>query len=361
VLAEVTVEAYRLVMSRAPIRWTLVVAAALTAATSVGCTATLDREWELIAEELAGLDLAVEATIPAAGALGAGRRAAAYLLFTRPLTEDEAADVGDLTFFDIRREITQVGDPDVDFDGQAVRFFPEQLTRNLDYRLTVDLPDEAGSSLEHPLSTALPAGPAFELTAATGLALARAGGEAADADAVTDLFTDAQPLYVLRAEGLPATGPVALPATVDFGMAPGDRGEDLYDIVQTWGYVSWFQGVEIDSEGRFEHRQPAVFFTLYIGGDARESALLRFTDPVLTGRLLRDDDGTPTGIEDFRIEGVLTTRWIRRLAVGVRPWPDVARSLVLDVDTNDNGTPDSATFAFEAQPPLITDPENIED
>jgi|GEM_PF-3302643 len=335
----------------------IALAAALGAS---GCTASLDREWELIVEELASRELAVEATIPPEGAVGMGRTAPVYMLFTRPVTEAEEGEIGAMAFFELDREIEQLGEPVPDFDDQAVRFFPEQLSRNLDYRLTVDLPEEAGS-FDRPATTDRPRGPSFELTAATGLALVQAGGEEADAAFVTDLFTDAQPLYVLRLEGLPTVGPVTLPATVDVGMAPGDRGPDVYDVKQSLGYQTWFPGVEVDADGAFEHTQPGVFLTLYIGGDSFDSPVLRFRDPVLSGTLTRDEDGAPTGIADFRLEGVIETRWIRRLAAGIRPWPQVASSLVLDVDTNDNGTPDSANFAFTAQPPVIEDRENIAD
>jgi hypothetical protein len=328
---------------------------------AVGCTrATLDDEWELILEELADLELAVEATLPVDGVIGVGRRARPYVVFNRPLTDTEAASVGDMTIFDLGRGGEQIAALEIEFDGVAAWFDLDGLNRNLDYRFAVPVPLGERDVFAVEVSTDRPTGTAFHITKEAQAEVVTFGSEAADANQVNSFFDDMHPMWVLRLEGLAAEGGL-LPATVDIGLAPGDRGDVVFDVTQAWGYTAWFTGVEIDADGRFEHTQRRVFLSLYIGGDAHGAAIAHLDDPTVSGRLLLDDAGAPSGIEDFRIEGVISTRWLRRMAAGDRPWSDVVALSNPDVDTNDNGIPDALTFAMEAQPIRIADPSRIED
>ena len=331
----------------------------LVAALPSGCVtrASLDDEWDLILDGLADLDLAVETTLPGEGVIGVGRRGRPYVVFNRPLTDAEAAGVGDMTILDVQRNRTQTAEVEIEFDAAAAWFDLDQLSRNLPYRFSVPVPLEERDDFAVDVSTRRPSGPAFHVTKESGTEMVTFGSDEADAAQVNGFFDDMHPLWVLRAEGLGAT----LPGTVDLGMAPGDRGEEVFDITQSWGYTAWFRGVEIDAEGRFEHTQRRVFLSLYIGGDAHTAAIAHLDNPVVSGRVLVDATGAATGIEDFMIEGVIGTRWLRRMAEGVRPWSDVVALSNPDVDTNDNGVPDALTFAMRSHPMLIEDRSLIED
>lgn len=323
---------------------------ALSGLVLAACTETrLEDEWLLTADQLAALDLEVVDSFPADGVNGIGFRIQPYVLFNRPLVPAEHQPLADGAI--VQLSDGDVVDAQVDLDSDAMGLYlrPGELRRDRDYRLEFDAPHEtAGGALASVFGTDHPTGAAFNMS--TGLSVEQFGESPAQAQTLTGSFIQGvYPLWVMQVLGLPAelTGPTR----VDIVFAPARIDDDpgpLHFLKREYGYVGRFDDVTVASDGRFDHTQPGVFLPLW---SSDRVILLYLEDVVLSGQL---SAGAEPRIAEMSLTGVLGTRWLLRLADEGGAWRTAIRSLQPDIDTNNNGKPDAATFTLSASPTPIT-------
>ena len=294
-----------------------------------GCTANrLEDEWQLTLDQLAGLDLAIRDGFPADGADGVAHKIRPYVLLTRPLTDDERFDVAALITGTGHNDAPLV---DIDDDAMGVRLYPDELDPDRTYAFDLSLADAVTS-----FSTAPPPGTAFNMS--SDLEVLSFGARAAQANTLNDLFEPGvYPLWVLQVVG---TAP-----PFDLVFAPGriDEEDPPFLLRKEYGYSGRLLDVDVAADGTVDHAQDGVFLPLW---SAEDVILLYLEDVRLTGEMAGDGSAIGT----MTLTGVLTTRWLLRMADAGPSWRAAVNVVKPDVDTNGNGIDDSATFTITSSP-----------
>ncbi len=304
--------------------------------------ATLAEEWEVTVDAERGSDLRVVDYLPADGIVGVAHRSSPYFLFNRPMTAQESADLGDLTLAEADGGAQFTFAPQVAFDDAAVTYGDDVLNRPEPYVVDVQLP---GGPFHSAFATDEPPGPDFNI--AQDLSVTAFGGNSDHAATLASYFTPGSPVWLAKVTGLGT----ALPATVDIALAVTDgastNGRPFY-IHRQYGYITRFAGVTVTTAGAFEATLEGAFLPLWISGDP---VLLRLTPLTVRGRF--DLSGAEPTLADFELHGVVDTRSLLKMADLPEPWPRLLDIVELDVDTNGNDVPDSATIHLESQPALV--------
>lgn len=297
-------------------------------------------EWEVTLQDVGADPLAVVDWFPAPGIAGVPDEIRPYFFFNRPI---EPGDSPSLALS--AAGIAVDAEPEIDFDAAGVRFTPLVEVPGGAVEMQVSVGSEV--DLESEFTTDFGAGLLFNMS--VDLECESFGADPAHANLLTSLFEPGvYPLWILQVPGL--THQTPLPARVEmrFGPAYIRESNEKFRIYRDFGFSGRFEDVVIEADGRFRAERPGVFLPL----DSPEEVIVLYIDqPVLTGRLHLS--GQRATIEDARLEGVFGLRWLRKLAdssSSYRIAVDLAR---LDVDTNGNGTPDSATFVVTSQPEEI--------
>ena len=255
--------------------------------------------------------------------------------------EERASTVGLIIDASSSDEVTTDRALDSDFMGAS--FHPDSdLARGRSYGLDLSLAPAVAS-----FSTDPPVGWGFNMS--SGLRLESFGGNRAHARQLNDTFVPGEyPLWVLQLVGIP--DPVAAagtPQTVDLVFAPAridDEGSG-YLLRKEYGYVGRLLGVEVAADGSFEHTQDGVFLPLW---SADEVVLLYLEEVVLRGQVELGADAI--AISEYRLTGMLTTRWLLQLREAGPVWRNAVGVMDLNIDTNGNGVPDAATFSLTSSP-----------
>jgi len=318
-----------------------------------GCTRSrLQDEWDLTVSQLAGEPLQLVDHFPVDGTVGVGREVDPYLLFNRPIDDSESAllSPAGLTMLDTGEG--HLGSPALDEDGVGLSLGFGELHRHERYQLDFDLPfPDRDERLLEIFDTDPPEAVAFNM--ASSLAVRSFGGNPEHATVLGDLFEPGvYPLWILQLLGSEALTP-GQPGRVDLVFAPARwEPEEEYDyfLHRGYGYVGRLLDVVVDSAGDFEHRQDGLFLPLWSSWDV---ILLYLVDVRLEGRVELDPEPV---VRDLQLTGVLTTRWLLRLAEEGGGWAEAVGVMEPDVDTNGNDRPDSATFSIYSDPtPVAVD------
>ena len=327
---------------------TLLLAAAVLAA---GCTRDrLRDEWELTVEQLAGQPVELVDSFPVDGTSGVGRRIDPYLLLNRPLNDDETALLGGATMTELDTGEGLLGSPRVDEDGAGLSLGFGDLDRYERYQLNFTPPfPEQPDPLLAIFDTDPLAEVAFNMS--SGLIVRSFGGNPEHASLLGDLFEPGvYPLWILQVLGsVDATPGQPWRADIVFAPARWEPEEEFdYFLRREYGYVGRLLDVVIDQAGDFDHSQPGVFLPLW---SAEEVVLLYLVDVRLQGHL--ELEPAPA-LSDLQLTGVLTTRWLLRLADEGGGWAEAVGVMEPDVDTNGNDRPDSATFSIYSNPTPVS-------
>ncbi len=324
-----------------------------------GCTrADLADEWALTVEQLQGAPLELVDFFPADGTTGVAYRVQPYLLLNRPLHDDEARRLELGRVVDLESGLETTGPLEVDSDGAGLTFEPDDLYRHRSYLLDVPLPtSDMGTGAEtSTFETLQPSGASFNMS--SGLKVEQFGGNSSHATVLQDIFIPGvYPLWVLELQDAEELGPgessspSAAPHTVDLSFAPAlldEEADEPFALHRDFGFVARLDSVEVDADGRFDHRQAGVFLPLW----SADSVILLYLDDVRLSGRLNLDDGRP-GFDSLRLEGTLGTRWLLRLAEEGPAWRSAVDVLEPDVDTNGNNRPDAASFVLSSSPEPI--------
>lgn len=324
---------------------TLPLAVLLLSGCGAQVAAILADEWQVTVEQEAGSDLRLVDYMPADGIVGVAHRSNPYFLFNRPLSAAEEADVEDLVLTEVGGDGRFSFPPEVAFDDAAVRYGEDRLNRPDAYTIDVRLPTP-GDAFHSSFAT--DEAPGLDYNLASDMSVAAFGGNADNAATLGSYFTPELPIWLGKVTGLGSS----LPATVDFALAVADgsrtSSRPLY-IHRQYGYITRFEGLVIDEDGRFEQRLDGAFLPLWISGDP---VLLRLTPITIRGRF--ELSGADAILSDFELEGVVSTRWLLKMASLEDPWPRLLDILSLDVDLNGNGIEDSATIHLVSQPVMVS-------
>ena len=318
-----------------------------------GCTLEqLSSEWGEASGDQADLPLEVVDHFPRDGTVGIGSHIRPLVAFNRSLLPEELEDLGEAYAFDSESHTVYTGPLVPGFESGVLRVDLEGLHRDRSYRLDIPLPSQGPDfGLSSDFDTSLPAGLPFNMS--TDLVVAEFGANPAHADMLQGLIEPGVwPLWVLMVEGWPVQTVGSDPIPADFNFAPARFAEELaspYLVHAQHGFVSRMPGVMIDSEGWFEHYQHGVFLPLWSGEDV---IILYLQDLHASGRL-RMLDGVPR-MQDLELHGVVAANWLLSLANYGGAWAAAVDLMELDVDTNDNGLPDAASFCLRSSPSPIT-------
>jgi hypothetical protein len=321
-----------------------------------GCTRDrLQSEWELTVEQLAGEPATIVDMLPAEATTGVGHRVDPYVLFNRPLNDEE------IDLFDVAQVTEQggggvVGSPLLDEDGSGVSLQLPDLARDEAYQVAWVPPlPEADGALRWGFDTNAPGGLAYNMSAY--LDVESFGGEPSHADLLDEQFEPGvYPLWILQLLGAPAVLD-GQPWRADLVFAPArwEPNEELeWFVRREYGYVGWLADVVVDGTGRIDHRQEGLFLPLWSSWDV---VLLYLVDVELQGQV--EQSGDEILFTELRLSGVLGTRWLLRLAAGGGGWAEAVNVLQPDIDTNGNGRNDAATFSFTSRPRPV-DPVEID-
>ena len=331
-------------------------AAALLAASMLlpACNrARLEEEWALTVDQLAGAPLALVDHFPAEGTSGVGRQVDPYLLFNRPLNDAERELVGGGSMAQLDSGEGLLGAPEIDDDGAGLSLRFAELHRHERYQLTVTPPfPGVAAPLQAIFDTEPLADAAFNMS--SGLVVQSFGANPDHATLLGDAFEPGvYPLWVMQLLGTTeATAGEPWRADLVFAPARWEPEEEFdYFLRREYGYVGRLLDVVVDSEGDFDHTQDGVFLPLWSSWDV---VLLYLEDVRLEGHV---ELGPPVQVRDLRLTGVLTTRWLLRLADEGGGWSEAVGVLQPDVDTNGNDRPDSATFSLYSNPTPISPAE----
>ena len=310
-----------------------------------GCsTSRLESEWELTLEKLAGLPLEVAAHYPGPGAHAIGPRVQPYVFFNRPLADAEPRSFTEMSITGDSEQPTVLGA--LDWDDMGVTYRADDLGRGGQFHLSVPGVDDVG--LEVDFSTTMSSDRAvFNL--ASGLVIEALGGSGEQAQALNDIFQPGLYPQWMGQFDRGFSGPDALPATTNlrFGPSrPADEGPPGCLLHREFGLSSVLHDVEIAADGSIDHEEDGVFLPIWSGSDV----VVLYLDDVRVTATLDLAGGAGPALLDMSIEGVLGTRWLLQLARQGDSWAGVVNGAVLDVDTNGNDRPDSATFALHMEP-----------
>lgn len=311
------------------------------------CTrARLESEWEVTVGQLAGLPLEVADRFPADGGTGIGHQVDPYILLNRPLDDREQGILGVATVTDVGEGGGSLGSPELDSDKAGLFLRLPDLRRDATWELGFALPTSLGAEPDAVIfDTVAPEGAAFNMS--TGLVVQAFGGNPDHARMLADRFEPGiYPLWVLQIPD-PALAVEGQPWRTDLVFAPGRReesGEMEYYLRREYGYVGRFADVVVGSGGAIDHRQEGLFLPLW---SSEEVILLYLEDVHLQGQVRI---GAQVVVEDLALDGMLTTRWLLRLAEEGGAWADAVYALDLDQDANGNGRPDSASFGLSSAP-----------
>ncbi len=314
---------------------------------AAACTSelpSLQDEYDLMLEESAGSNLEVVDHYPIDGGLGLGHEVEPYFLFNRPLNRHERGGPGDLTVVDLDGLGEGVSDFVLDFDGAGVRYAPS-LRRDRDYYMSFRHSGGPDESVEAWFGTDEPLGDAFDMS--HDLDVINLGGGHGDAGALEDAFDQpVRPAWVLQA--VPKDDSEDGRPTVDLFFAPGRfdaSQEQAYYLRRDFGYIGAFTDVVLEEDGWFQGTRSGVFLPIWAGNQV---AVLYLEDAVMTGWYTWSDGRLV--IEQVGLAGVIGTRWLLRTAELGGLWRTIIDSIEPDVDSNDNGVPDSACIMIRSEP-----------
>ncbi len=312
------------------------------------CTGgTLRDEWDITLEQLRGLDLEVQDAYPAPGASGVGTTIDPYILFNRPLTSDERSSLDQLKLNRTDAPGNAEGAASLDDDVMGGPYELPSLVRGAHYNALMPAPDPQADVVRS-FQTRTIGGAAFDLS--QELRVEAFGGAPAHADLLQSFFEPGVlPLWIMRVNDEPG-GEVG---EKRLALAPARNGipeddEPGWVLREDYGYVGSLPAVRTDAEGCFDHRQDGLFLPLW---SADEVILLYLQDVEWTGCL--PPDSALGDRSEARLSGVMTTRWLIRLAEHGGYWKTAVDLLEPDVDTNGNDKPDSATFTITLAPERI--------
>ena len=324
---------------------TLPLAVLLLSGCGAQVAALLADEWEVTMQQQAGTDLSVVDFQPADGIRGVAHRSRPYFLFNRPMTGDEAASLGDLVMAEVNGDGLFTFAPEIDFDDAAVSFGQDVLNRPDTYTVDVELPIAGGAFHS---SFATDEAPGLDFNVASDMVVVAFGGNPDNAETLGTFFTPEAPVWLAKVSGLGGS----LPTTADIALAVANatRPEPRpFYIHRHYGYITQFDGVAIDAAGRFEETLPGGFLPLWI---SEEPVLLRLAPLTMRGNITITDGNTV--LSNFELEGIVSTRWLLKMASLPDPWPRLLDILSLDVDLNGNDVVDSATIHLLSQPVMVS-------